>query len=291
MYTILVNNSNELIVTVKERIMQRSKLVDNLHFLVEPKYKEYDMSGFTVTMEYILPVSREYKTETLVLSSSLYKEKLEYKLPFDTAFTKEAGKIEGQLTFTKAEMDTEGNVKQMVRKTSPCTITIIPIAEWSNIVPDAALSALDQRLIQLDLLTGQLMDFEQHLYETKADNIIYNEVDSTIQLVANGVPIGNKITISVNDIVGSGVGIKSVEINANGELIVIFTDETQTNCGRVVGRDGKVYVPHLDERKILTFSIEENPTEIPPAVDLNPHDEWSNLPEDGVETNYVWEFI
>ena len=68
MYTILVNQDNSLTTTVRERIMQRSKLVDSMHFLVEPIYKELEMTDFTVTMEYISPVSKEYKTETLVLS-------------------------------------------------------------------------------------------------------------------------------------------------------------------------------------------------------------------------------
>ena len=75
MYTILLNDTNELITSVKERIMQRSKLVDNLHFLVDPIYKGIDMTDFTVMMEYILPVSREYKSEVLVKSDELYKEK------------------------------------------------------------------------------------------------------------------------------------------------------------------------------------------------------------------------
>ena len=97
MYTILVGESNELVTSVKERIMQRSKLVDNLHFLVDPIYKGIDMTDFTVMMEYILPVSREYKSEVLVKSDELYKEKLEYKLPFDTCLTKEAGDIEVSL--------------------------------------------------------------------------------------------------------------------------------------------------------------------------------------------------
>lgn len=47
MYTILLGDDNQLTVSVEERIMQQSKLVDNLHFLVEPVYKEQDMSGFT----------------------------------------------------------------------------------------------------------------------------------------------------------------------------------------------------------------------------------------------------
>ena len=40
MYTILLGEDNELVTSVQERIMQRSKLVDSLHFLVEPIYKE-----------------------------------------------------------------------------------------------------------------------------------------------------------------------------------------------------------------------------------------------------------
>ena len=38
MYTILATDDNELRVTVKERIMQRSKMVDSFHFLVKPMY-------------------------------------------------------------------------------------------------------------------------------------------------------------------------------------------------------------------------------------------------------------
>ena len=98
MYTILLDATNELKTSVRERVIQRSKLVDNLHFLVDPTYKGIDMSDFTVMLEYILPVSKEYHTEILVKSDELYKEKLEYKLPFDTSLTKEAGDIEIQLT-------------------------------------------------------------------------------------------------------------------------------------------------------------------------------------------------
>lgn len=140
MYTILVTDENELRVTLKERIMQRSKLVDSFHFLVDPMYKnETDMTEFTtVVMEYILPVSKKYVSETLVLTSEentvvvdedidpeidivedseeenkgslnkvvpiLYKGKLEYKLKFDTNLTAEPGDIELQLTFIKTDI-------------------------------------------------------------------------------------------------------------------------------------------------------------------------------------------
>ena len=199
MYTILVTDSNELVISVKERIMQRSKLVDSLHFLMSPTYKGIDMSEFTCTMEYVLPVSREYRTETLVKSGELYKDNIEFKLPFDTNLTKEAGKIEIQLTFTKVSLDADGNAKQQVRKAGPCTITIVPVTAWSDIIPDSALSSLDQRLIQLELMANQLNDISQYTYDTKADNIVYNEAEQYIQLTANGMPIGDTVEIKSGD--------------------------------------------------------------------------------------------
>ena len=90
MYTILVSENNELITTVRERIMQRSKLVDNLHFLMEPTYKGLDMTKFTTSLEFITPVGRELKTEILTQSPELYKGQIEFKLPIDTVITREA---------------------------------------------------------------------------------------------------------------------------------------------------------------------------------------------------------
>ena len=200
MYTILVNESNELITTVKERIMQRSKLVDDLHFLVAPTYKGIDMSDFTVMMEYILPISREYKTEILVKSDSLYKDQLEYKLPFDTCLTKEHGKIEVQLTFIKVALDAEGNSTQQVRKTTPTIITIVPISAWSDIIADSALTALDQRLIQVDAMINAANEMNMYLSDNKADDISYNEDTNELQLLANGNTIGRKVAVKTGTV-------------------------------------------------------------------------------------------
>lgn len=195
MYTILVNDNNELVTTVKERIMQRSKLVDELHFLANPVYKNVDMSDFTVTMEYVLPVSREYKTETLVKSDALYKGQLEYILPFDTCLTKEAGKIEIQLTFSKVVLDADGKSKQMVRKVGPSTITIVPVTAWSDIIPDSALSALDQRIIMVDAMINAANEMNQYMFENKADDISYNEDTKELQLLAGVKPVGKKVVL------------------------------------------------------------------------------------------------
>lgn len=205
MYTILVTSNNELVTSVKERIMQRSKLVDNLHFLVEPTYKGYSMADFTVTLEYILPVSREYKTEALVLSEALYKDRLEYKLPFDTNLTKEAGKVEMQLTFTFVDLDEYGNDIQRVRKTSATMVEIIPITAWSDIIPDSALSALDQRLIKLDAQMKGLSDYVDTVSTNAVDDLVYNSEDETLQLSSKGVGVGNKV--SVKDMLDDGMPV------------------------------------------------------------------------------------
>lgn len=232
MYTILLNDTNELITSIRERIMQRSKLVDSLHFLVDPIYKGIDMSDFTVMMEYIMPTSKEYKTEILVKSDELYKDKLEYTLPFDTCLTKEAGKIEIQLTFVKADLDAEGNSVQQVRKTSPTTITIVPIAAWSDIVPDSALTALDQRLLMVDAQIQGLDSYINTLESNKADNLVYDDKAETLQLTSSGIGIGDKI--SVRDMLYNGVPVVDLNTNSsnnNGNQDMDCNCDHNCNCG------------------------------------------------------------
>lgn len=195
MYTILVTNENEMVVTVKERIIQRSKMVDKLHFLVEPLYKGIDMTPFTVTLEYVLPISKKYCSEVLVKAEELYKEHLEYLLPFDTQLTQEQGEIELQLTFTNVEMDAEGKVTQYVRKISPpVKVTIIPISNWSDLIPDSALNVVDQKMLELDSKMKALEEMSGLVATSKADNIVLDTETHELYLVSNGVPIGNKIT-------------------------------------------------------------------------------------------------
>ena len=109
-YTIIVCNDGNLYGSQKRKIMQREKLFNKLWILVPPLYNGYDMSRCTVTMRYLLPISKEFKTETLVLSEERYKEHLKYTLPIDTNLTKEWGNIELNLTFTMLDVDKDGNI-------------------------------------------------------------------------------------------------------------------------------------------------------------------------------------
>jgi hypothetical protein len=51
-----------------------------------------------------------------------------------------------------------------------------------------------------------------------------------------------------------------------------------------------VYVPTVDERKILSWTIQEVTEDMPqiPPTDLNPNDEWRPT-ENEVESEYIWE--
>lgn len=211
-YTILVNDDNTLYCSKKERIMQRSKLVDNLVFIVDPIYKGVDMTDASVMLEYVLPVSREYKTINLVLDNDRYNNCfLQYKLPFDTGLTSQAGSLELQLTFVYVEMTPNGVGVQRVRKTSSTIIEIVPITAWSDIIPDSALSSLDQRLIKIDAQMRAMNDYMDVLDDSKVDNLVYDSKNETLQLSSKGVGIGNKV--SVKDMLDDGIPV--IDLNSN----------------------------------------------------------------------------
>lgn len=196
MYVILINEDNTMTTTVQGRIVQRSKMVDAICFLTKPKYQGIDMSAATVLMEYIKPVSKKYKTEILRLSSELHKDHLKYVLPVDTELTDEAGDIEIQVSFIYVDMDINGKPIQRVRKTAPAhKLTIIPISAWSDIIPDNALSAIDQRIIKVDAQIKAMEDMNKLLDDTKADNIRYDRDTNRLQLLAGENAIGDVIQL------------------------------------------------------------------------------------------------
>ena len=289
MYTILVDDSNALITTIKERIIQRSKLVDNLHFLMNPTYKTFDMTKFTAVMEYVTPVSRELHTEFLTQSPDLYKGMIEYKLPIDTTITREAGTFELALTFTYVEMDAEGNTYQHVRKTTPTGITIVAAPAWCDVIPDSALSALDQRIIGLEALVHALDDESQILYQTKADNIKYDEAGKYIQLTANSIPIGDRIMLNIPECNG-GKCVKYIKIDTDGSMIVTYSDNSVENIGKVAGDVATgIYIPDVSKDGILTMTLSQDVGEPSYSWDINPSNDWNQIVDVNEDSDYVWE--
>ena len=213
MYVIKVNSDNTITAPLKQRIIQRSKCVDDMIFLVDPIYNGYDLTDCTVLLEYLKPVSKEYKTETLVLSEERYKEYLKYVLPVDTEFTKEAGTLELQLSFIYVNIDGDGNAIQRVRKTAPkLKVEIIPISAWSDIVPDSALSAVDQRIVKQEAQIRMMADLVGTMSDSMVDDLKYNAEDETLQLQSGGYGVGSKV--SVRDMLDEGIPV--VELDSGG---------------------------------------------------------------------------
>ena len=209
MYTFLINEDNTLTCSIQDAIMERSKMVDKLHFLADPTYKGVDMTDCTVNLEYVLPISKRYKTEILTKSDELYKNKLEYILPFDTDLTSEPGDIQIQLTFLAVTIDSDGTTVQHVRKVGPGVIHIVPIQNWSDLIPDAALSSVDQRLLAAEAMLKALSARNAAIFDSKADNLSY--IDQKLQLTANGKPIGNAVKITQESVETEDGSLRVVE--------------------------------------------------------------------------------
>lgn len=200
MYTVLVKNDNTVISTVRTNIMHRSSMVDNFRVLVDPMYNGFDMRTFQCVMEYKLPISDTYTPEILTPSDELYSGKLDYRLPVDTKITSEVGDIEFKFMFIRADMDENGNPIERVRKTSSSTLTILPVAMWSDYISDAKLDSIAQALLMnqaqnkyLEGIANQLGSYADVLNMTKADNIAKDVETQEIYLTSNGKEIGNRI--------------------------------------------------------------------------------------------------
>lgn len=211
MYTILVKPDDTLIATNRENIYHRTSLVHNLRFLVDPLYNDgngtIDIRSCICTLEYKTPISNTYVPVILTPSVDLYKEKVEYLLPVDTAITSEVGNVEMKLSWVKLEMESDGNFKERVRKTPTITIEVLPVAQWSDYVADSKLDIITQTLLtnqaqneQMKVYVEQIKQLTQYNTLTKADNMTYNEETNTLQLQSMGMPIGNPVILEECDI-------------------------------------------------------------------------------------------
>ena len=250
-YTIIVCDDGNLYGSHKRKIMQREKLFNKLWFLVPPHYNGYDMSQCTVTMRYLLPISKKFITETLVLSEERYEEYLKYVLPVDTNLTKECGDIELNLTFIMLDVDDKGNVVQRVRKTDNHKLHITQLPNWDSIVPDAALSALDQRIIAQTAQIKALSDLAEALNEKQVDNLVYNSKEDVLHLSAKGVRVGNKV--SVKDMIEDGIPV--VDLDSDGES---NNNDKECDCGcehedNVVEFDDYDLVEKLEDDNVVEF--------------------------------------
>ena len=246
-YIFLLNDDNSIYASHREVLMQRSKLMDEIWFLVNPEYKtvENNMSIFSVVLEYILPVSKSYHSLELIQDKERYEEYLKYVVPLDSNLSSEAGDIQLQLSFIYVGLDADGNNIQKVRKTRATTLHITPIAAWGDIIPDSALSALDQRIIKTQAQIKELGYYAEILGENQVDDLVFNKKEETLQLSSKGKGVGTKV--NVRDMIDDGIPV--VDLNSNADS----GDNPDTGCD--CGCDCEDNVVEFDD------SIVERPNE------------------------------
>lgn len=271
MFYIKLDKNMDLVVTARDPIYRGDNLCRKIIYLIPFTVGDIDVISSYVYLNYIRPDGVADIVTLRRLDEKYNESYYQYVMPVDCKLSKYAGEVYTWLQFFSGSAS-----NPITAKSSECVIRVEESRSMDAYLCDHQATAIYQMQKQVDDMNSG-----------KADNIVFDQSDSTIQLVANGEPIGSKITISASQ---TGVSVTNAEL-VDGELIISFSDGTTKNVGTVVDDAGMVYVPHLSERKILTWTIESDAGEIPDAVDLNPHDEWGSVDESEIETEYIWETI
>lgn len=275
MFYIKLKEDKELEITSKEPIYRGENLNQHLIFLLPMKIDDIDLQVTTVYMSNIradgVADVIELERDEVKYNESYYQ----YKVPVTCRLTKYPGQVCVWLTIYSGDID-----NPVIAKSGECMLFVQDSKNLDDYICDHQLTAIYRLKKEMD---ENVEEIHEEL-AGKADNIIYHEEDHTIQLTAGGVPIGNRIVISTS----GGAGIVNMEIREDGILYVTYDDGRTESLGKVVGDDGKIYIPSINERKVLSWVIDDKPGAIPEPVDLNPNDEWEPVEEDG-ESEYPWE--
>ena len=154
----------------------------------------------------------------------------------------------------------------------------------SGIIPSNAYGKLK---FEFDFRTD-----DWNMVETKIANFYYRGDNYPVELDENNQCFVPKEVINLPSF--------SVAVHG-GDIVTNYVrnpvEEVKSNIGTIPPSDGNcdcgpsmVYVPEVDERKILSWTLQEVADGMPsiPPTDLNPSDEW--LPTGNeVESEYIWE--
>lgn len=196
MYTVLVRNDNSIVASQVERIMHRSSNVNTLCVLVDTDYTNkndevYDMRDFSCVFEFRTPISNKYIPIIVEPELTLYKDRIQYLLPFNTELTAEPGDLQLKFIFTKLEMQADGTKREISRPTPTINISILPVSQWSDYIADSNLDAIAQVMLTLQSKIEQEKAYAEMLNVTKADAIRIDKENQSLSLDADGKTISS----------------------------------------------------------------------------------------------------
>ena len=302
MFYIKLDTGMNLVVTSREAIYRGDHLNQKLTYLIPMKVGNIDIATAALYLSYIR-ADGTADVDLLNRQEELYNESYyQFTMPVTSKLTRYAGPVTTFLTIYAGRYNAP-----IVAKSGECILHIQASTNMDDVVTDHNLSLvysmqrqMEDKVEKAETELNERIDKTDEAVAGKADNIFFDKENSTIQLVSTieikdeeGNPTGEFEQILLGDPIfvraDTARNIVNMEINKDGELIVTYDDEETQNLGKVVGKDGVVYVPHIDEHKVLTFTIESDPGEVPDPVDLNPNDEWSDIGGDEAVTDYIWE--
>ncbi len=290
MFYIKLDDQNDLVITAREPIFRGDSLNHKIIFLIPHKVGELDTLASTIYLTYI----RADETADVVLLERMpqdYNESYyQYTFPVDCSMTRYPGEL---VMFLQVFSGPYNNPS--ISKSGECYLQVMASTNMDEYISDRSLSLIaqmqqymDNKVEKTETVLNERIDETDEVLTSKADNIVFNAENGTIQLVS---------TVSVEDEYGNDMGVEQIaigdpiviyddtarglinmEINESGDLIATFSDMSTQNLGRVVGKDGAVYIPHVDENKVLTFTIESTPSSaVLQPMDINPNDEWQDI--------------
>ena len=169
MYTLLAKKDNLFVTSVKERIVQKTKLTNTVRILVTNEHNGVNMKDCLAIMYYKLPISDEWRSKELTPSEELYQNKyVEYLFPTDTWLTSEYGDVVVELRFYNVSLNDGINVDQYLRKITDGIIHISCSKDWASGIADDLLSPIDQRIIQIMMVQNRQ---EEMMNEVQANEI------------------------------------------------------------------------------------------------------------------------
>lgn len=189
----LEEESKELIITKRRKIRQGESLVDELYFIVPQMMDEVSMEDFTASLLYLDPSNTSHM-EILTRDPEIYKDSYyRFTLPVDSEFTKMAGPVKLQLSLV--HQDAETGYSHVLHS----GMLILQVLSWTDFyafTPPSSLSAIDQRLLDIDLKI-QMINESSEAYD-KARAVDLNLDGDLLQLKnQDGNTIGNGVNVLV----------------------------------------------------------------------------------------------